>query len=124
MKEWMECFKNRPQTWKQRRKQLESENRIGHSATGRYPHFLGFWSSESESIFWEAKKIIDAPLGLSEERYPDELGRILVYWMGKHEDISNFWRVFEHLRGDWYHQCDTRCVEYNLPKFVMRRHAV
>mgnify|MGYP001559188165 CR=1 FL=1 len=120
MKELMEFLKNRPQTWSQRREQLESEDRIGRNAPGPYPHLLQLCDTKSEPIFWEARRIIDVPIAISEERYPDEPDTAFMYWTGECKDASDFWHIYFHLHGFFFHKCDDRCVM--LPKFIMEGH--
>lgn len=120
MNELMKYLKDRPQTWSQRRKQLENEGRIGIGATGRFPRLLQLCDKESEPIFFEAKRLVDVPLAISEERYPDEPDAVFMYWTGECSDASDFWHIYWHLHGVFFHRCDDRCAV--LPEFIIKRH--
>lgn len=122
MKELMEYFKNRPQTWEQRRRELQDNYQIGWADTGPLPRFITLLSTEKEQSFLEAKKITnDTTLALSEERYSDCPNYGPVYLIGEMENKSEFWHIFYHFEGNSHHECDARCAIYDLPTFVARR---
>ena len=120
MREIMEFLKNRPQTWSERREQLANQGKIGLHDRGGFPSFRSLIKAEKETIYLEVKKIIDAPLAISEERYPDQPGHVVQYWTAGCENISEFSHIFEHLDGAPWHKCDARCAAHNLPEFVKR----
>ena len=120
LKELMECLENRPQTWKERRRQLGDQGRAGEylsDGTELYPRLLGLFPVEEEPIFWKAKGMVDVPLVVSEERYPDEPDTMFLYWTAASGDASEFWRVYDHLTGRVWHKCDARCTARQLPEF-------
>ncbi|OGH67744.1 MAG: hypothetical protein A3J66_00850 [Candidatus Magasanikbacteria bacterium RIFCSPHIGHO2_02_FULL_47_14] len=108
----------RARTWRERREQLEGENRIGLEGVGPFPRFFQFLESNKISAFSEAQKIVTVPLMISEERYPDCSNHVLLYWTGECQDTSEFDHVFHHLDGNTYHKCDERCIKYKLPGLV------
>ncbi|MBI3442920.1 MAG: hypothetical protein HY007_04075 [Candidatus Sungbacteria bacterium] len=118
MKELMEYLQNRPQTWAEKLQELKDENRRGLHATGRFPLLGGLLNAQKESIFWEAKMIVGAPLIISEERYPDRPHHVFYYWTEEYQHMSEFWHVYWHLDGSPWHECNEWCATHQLPEFV------
>ncbi|TSD01521.1 MAG: hypothetical protein Greene101415_237 [Parcubacteria group bacterium Greene1014_15] len=112
----MEELKKRPQTWAERRKQLRQ--RHGTIDPGLPPHFITLLENRNENEFWEAKKLTDAPVIISEERYTDIPNTVIVYGLDvERRNLNEFWHVFGHLCSENYHTCDARCEIYELPPY-------
>ncbi|MDP3772148.1 MAG: hypothetical protein Q8Q94_02080 [bacterium] len=122
MKDLMKFLRKRPKTWEERWQQLEDEHRLLKCDTGPFPHLFALLNATLEPFFWEAKKIVDVPLAISEERYPDQPNFVVEYWTGECDDarLSEFGKVFQHFSGYPWHKCDMTCTRHNLPKFIMR----
>ncbi|MDP3735282.1 MAG: hypothetical protein Q8R39_02545 [bacterium] len=114
----MECFANRPQTWAERRKQLEEEGRTGRASKGAYPKLLTLFEVGTEKEFWRAQEMTNAPVALSEERYPDAPNDALMYITGDlppDSGLHEFWQVYWHLtKAVHHHECNWVCQKYEL----------
>jgi len=125
----MEELEKRPQTWSERREQLRLAGQAYTSSNPydaykywfgenrKYPFFMMLLTKKNEIFFWKTKEIVDAPIAISEERYPDIPNLVIVYITKECGNLSEFWHIWEHLAGINYHTCDARCETYRLPPY-------